>query len=158
MPSTTLFDEISLAKYCSIIPLLTTPSWPKITMVWRMETLSFVWMRVYISISVARRSPCHPQSRHLFANFGDGAVLRALSMIAKPIFRLFFSFLNKLSTAKPVPIRLVISRPNHRPIYQPTAHLSHITAVNEPADNTCGTAGRGGGCTCRTGRFCCRDK
>src|SRR5437868_2304293 len=68
-----------------------------------------------------------------------------------------------LSTAKPVPIRLVISRPNHRPIYQPTAHLSHITAVNHlaavnhcilrpltPADrqqNACGTADRGGGCT-----------
>src|SRR5436853_3010020 len=62
-----------------------------------------------------------------------------------------------LSTAKPVSIRLVISRPNHRPIYQPTAHLSHITAVNQcilrpltPADrqhNACGTADRGGGCT-----------
>src|SRR5437868_14428188 len=65
-----------------------------------------------------------------------------------------------LSTAKPVPIRLVISRPNHRPIYQPTAHLSHITAVNHcilrpltPADrqpNACGTADRGGGCTWRS--------
>src|SRR5437763_10432768 len=62
-----------------------------------------------------------------------------------------------LATAKPVPIPLVISRPNHRPIYQPTAHLSHITAVNHcilrpltPADrqpNACGTADRGGGCT-----------
>src|SRR5437763_14222538 len=68
-----------------------------------------------------------------------------------------------VSTAKPVPIRLVISRPYHRPIYQPTAHLSHITAVNHlaavnhcilrpltPADrqpNACGTADRGGGCT-----------
>src|SRR5437763_12066298 len=38
-----------------------------------------------------------------------------------------------VSTAKLVPIRLVISRPNHRPIYQPTAHLSHITAVNHLA-------------------------
>src|SRR5436305_9296420 len=54
-------------------------------------------------------------------------------------------------------IWLVISRPNHRPIYQPAAHLSHITAVIHcillpltPADrqpNACGTADRGSGCT-----------